>query len=80
MSPAVPCQLPLAKPSDDKVVHQLPQDSHQGHDPHSVQVLGSTAGSKLRCGAAAEWRGHAGQGQGSQRGGDGTTFAQLGQV
>lgn len=54
--------------------------THQGHDPHSVQILGSTPRSELGCGAATEWRRCTGQGQGSQRGGDRAALAQLCQV
>lgn len=76
----VPLPAPSAEPSDDGAAAPLSQDAHQGHDPHSVQVLGSPAGGELGCGAAAERRGHAGQGQGRQGGGDGAALASLGQV
>lgn len=78
--PACPLASPQRGALRDRAAPPWSPDSHQGHDPHPVQVLGSTAGGRLGGGVAAAGRGRAGQGQGGQGGGDGAAPAQLGQA
>lgn len=76
--PGLPCKLPGTGLWFAGLSHTV--QTHQGHDPHAVQILGSTSRGELGCGAATEWRRCTGQGEGGQGGGDRATLAQLCQV